>query len=245
MYTAPCSELSEITAIEQRRVQCAKVGDARLARAEKRTAATEARIIECQREHDDACAQEAAMSDREIAKVRTRTDHKLSDIQANERAVRERREAAEAETRQLLAETESIRACFEDMRSRLQQDISEVDQNMEKALSGTNADVCSLSGSVEEEVRGILGGVSVESARVWSLEDHASFARDLTGAKTLDAPDPLPPRPILPFGETQNPFDGYGTYGLKPPHGAPRGFKEETTRRILDVKDARPKTLPW
>lgn len=232
-------QLSEIVTIEQRRAQCVREGDSRLAKAEKRTATAEARIAEWRREHDDACAQETARLNREIAKVRASTERMLSENRAREQATWERRAAVEAETQQLLVEIDTIKASSEGLRSKLEQEISTVDQRMEETLCSTHIDVASLSACVENDVHGMLGSLSAENARVWSLEDHAKMARDLTGAKTLDAPDPLPARAVLPFGSTQNPFDGFGTYGSKPPQRAPKGFREETTRRILDAKVSR------
>jgi len=226
-------ELSEMTALEQRRVQLIKAGDGRLVRAEKRAAATEARIAECQREHDDACAREEPRLSQEVAKVRSQTERMVKDIQARERAAREKHEAVEAQTRQLLAETEAVRANNEEMRLMLQQEVATIDKHVESTLCGTSKDLRSLSTGAEEEVRGILDPLSAETARVWSLEDRKSFARELTGARTLDyAPDPVPPREVLPFGSVWMPFEGYGSFGSKPPRGPPRSFKEDTSRRL-------------
>jgi len=226
-------EMNQMLSIEQRRIQRLKEGDLRQAKADKRTAATEARIAQCQRDHEQACAQEAARLVREIGKVHTGTEKKLSEMQASTLKAKERREAVEAETRQVLAEVAARRADYEGMRSKLQQEITKVDRNMEEVLHSTNEDIRSFHANVEGEVRGIFDTMSAETTRVWSLEDHESFARDLTGAKTLDAPDPLPSRVVLPFGPTQNPFHGYGTYGLKAPQPPPRGFMQETTRRAF------------
>ena len=236
MYATPSSrhELVEISAVELRRTQCIKAADARLAKAEKRFAATEAQISACQREHDETTAEEVAKLNLEIEKIRARTRRQLSNIQGRQEAAREKRETIEAQTKQLLADTEAIRSSSKQLRERIEEERASANQNTEVAIRSANEDVHVLSAAVGDEVHAILGSVSAENSRVWALEDHMSFARDLTGVKTLDAPDPLPSKAVLPFGECQNPFDGYGTYGMKPPQGPPRGFMEQT-RRILDA----------
>jgi len=224
---------SQIAAIEQRRVQSLKVEDGRLARAEKRIAAAEAKMVECRKEHDDACTLDADRLSREVAKIRTQTDRKISDTQARGRAARERQEVVEEQTRQVLAEIEAIKARTCDMRSQLQQEVAVVDKNVQSTLHSTDLDVRSLSSSAAGQVHGIFGALSSENVRVWALEDHERFAMDLTGAKTLEwGPDAVRPRAVMPFGDLHNPFDGYGTYGLTPPQKRPKGFKAETARRL-------------
>merc|ERR1719235_2846128 len=111
MEVAPALQqsLAEIAAIEQRHLQCVKKGDSRLANAEKRIAAADARILECQREHDAVSAEEEARLNIEIEKLKARTQRMLSDIRAREREAREKRQVIEAQTQQLLLETETIR----------------------------------------------------------------------------------------------------------------------------------------
>jgi len=211
--------------------------DVRLARANKRVAAAEARIADLQREHDDACAQEVVRLNRETTKVHSRTEHMLRDIQARERGIHEQREVVEAQTCKLIAEAEAIRVKNDEMRSKVDQEVATIDERVEEALRCSNTELDCLSASVEGEVHGIMGTLSYENTRVWALENHESFARELTGAKALDyAPDPVPDRDPLPFGSPHMPFDGYGTYGSKPPQKHPRGFKEDTTRRLLNMR---------
>merc|ERR1712178_28291 len=110
----------------------------------------------------------------------------------------------------------------------------------EEVLRNTSSDVSTLRANAWEEARGLMDSVLAENDRVWSLEDNTKFALELSGAKTLQAPDPLPSRSVMPFGPTHNPFNGYGTYGAKPPQGPPRGFKEETKRRLYEARDPLP-----
>jgi len=232
-------DLSEIGIIERKRIQCVKAGDTRLSKAKQRITAAEARMIQMQKEHDAECAQEAAKLSRQVAQVHARTHKTVSELQAAADAVIKERKIVEQQTFEMLAEIETVKAGTAETRAKLEQEVAIVDQSMEEVLRNANADTLSLKENAENEVRGILGDIAAESKRVWSLEDHDSFARDLHGAKTLIAPDPVRPQKLLPFGGHHMPFDGFGTYGLKPPQKPPRGFMEETARRKSMIGAAR------
>jgi len=232
-------DLSEIGVIERKRIQCVKAGDTRLSKAKQRIAAAEDRMIQMQKEHDAECVQEEAKLNRKVAEVHARTQKTVSELQVAADAVIKERNHVEQQTFEILAEIEAVKAGTAETRAMLEQEVAIVDQSMEEVLRNTNADALSLRENAEHEVREILGDSAAESRRVWALEDHESFARDLHGAKTLIAPDPVRPQKLLPFGGHHMPFDGFGTYGLKPPQKPPRGFMEETARRKSMIAAAR------
>merc|ERR1712118_243800 len=106
-----------------------------------------------------------------------RAERMVKEVQVREEQKRKRREAIEAQTQQLLAERDAIRSKNDQTRLQLQSDVALVDQSMEDTLRGTNENLWSLRAEASGEVRAILDGLSAENSRVWSLEDHKSFAR--------------------------------------------------------------------
>lgn len=224
-------ELTEVAAIERKRVERTRASEARIARADRRTAAAEAQIADLQRRHEEELAKVETKLNREVGKLRTQTEKSVKETQARTQALHAFRLEVEAERLRLMEETEAIKKQEEQLGLELQEKINAVDRKVEAALTQFEGEVTYMKADTEENVRQVIDNLQMESARVWGLEDVDRIMEETAGAKTMPAHCPPPPE-RLAFGPHEAQWDGYGAYGVTTPQYPVEGFKAETAQRL-------------
>lgn len=210
--------------------------ETRTTHAEAKVEAIERRVNEMRRCHEEALAADEADALCEITKVLRRAEQQVRTTDAQMQAVQKQRIAVEM---RLLATEEEVMAMEfgeAENRAKLEQEVALADQRTVEALQMAQEQMDTNFNASHSHVRGLLGNLQMNCEHSWSIEDGGEWAKMLTGVRShrRDAKLHLVPRPRpLPFGQMNiHPFDGYGTYGKKPPTAKPPSFCAETLHKL-------------
>mmetsp|Transcript_52835 Transcript_52835/g.119332 ORF Transcript_52835/g.119332 Transcript_52835/m.119332 type:complete len:247 (-) Transcript_52835:63-803(-) len=224
------------TTFEHDRVEAFRQAEVQVRRGEAKAEAMERSMQELRQRHQDELSALEAQERREVAVIKARMERKVRELEAQRQAMSQDREELRRQTEAMLKEARDIKSSKVDTWTEIRTQVESADRQTSKALSEAQESVNASTTGAEQSSQGIRLGLRMDLHRAWApdpcweeaLQGVQSARRDADFCKVFDARSPLP------FGATEWPFDGYGSYGKQSAPNAAAGFRQETTLKLLE-----------
>mmetsp|Transcript_49753 Transcript_49753/g.144367 ORF Transcript_49753/g.144367 Transcript_49753/m.144367 type:complete len:250 (-) Transcript_49753:38-787(-) len=220
----------QATSLERDRTEALRRAEARVRGAEAKAEAAERAAQDLKLRQQEELAALRAKEEREAAAVRARAERKLRELESQCQATARRRREVQLRTSALVQETDTVKSDTAERWAEVQQEAASADLRASEALQEAQESVSASAAAAETSTQGLLQGLRAEHGRAWAPDP--AWRQALTGVQSADRDADFAKaytaRP-LPFGSSEWPFDGHGTYGKQPAPATARGFREETS----------------